>query len=165
MYESDNMYASTTEKQKYFIDMDWYDQHNRSFKSVAQTRFCRSCQAKLGTETQERLPTVDPKTGRVVFEMRSAPYGANPMSVIRSCCSKGKGYISLETPVMEAIFRVFLANANQPADLDTVREQLSDYLPLNGRPHGFAVEYLRRLIENDSYYGVRRFDLERAKEA
>ncbi len=148
------------EKPKYYIDLKWYDDHDRSFRTVAQARFCRSCQAKLGSETQERVPTVDPKTGRVVFEMRSVPYGTNPMSVIRSCCSKAKGYIGPETPVLEAVFRLFLANANQPTDLEGLREQLSEYLALNSRPHGYAVEYLERLIENDTQYGLRRFDLQ-----
>jgi hypothetical protein len=161
--DGDPVYSNEqeTEKAKYFIDIKWYDEQNRSFRAVAQARFCRSCQAKLGSETQERVPTVDPKTGRVVFEMRTTPFGTNPMSVIRSCCSKAKGYITLETPVLEAIFRLFLANANQPADLETLREQLAEYIHLNGRPHGYAPEYLERLIQNDRYYGLRRFEIDK----
>lgn len=153
------MYGNEQEKPKYFIDVQWYDEHDRSFRAVAQARFCRSCQAKLGTVAQERVPTVDARTGRVVFEMRDVPFGANPMSVIRSCCSKAKDYISLETPALEAVFRVFLANANQPTDLEGVRDQLAEYIHLNGRPHGYGVEYLQRLVESDHYYGIRRFAL------
>lgn len=148
-------------KTKYFIDMQWYDEHSRSFRAVAQGRFCRSCQGKLGSEAQERVPTVDAKTGRVVFEMRSVPYGSNPMSVIRTCCSKAKGYITLETPVLEAVFRIFLASGNQPTDLDSVRDQLSEYVHLNGKPHGYSSEYLERLIANDKFYGLRQFALDK----
>lgn len=147
------------EKLKYFIDLIWHDDHNRSFRAMAQARFCPSCREKIGTETQERVPTVDQRTGRVVFEVRAVPYGENPLAVIRDCCSKGRGYITPDTPVMEALFRVFLANGNQPIDLDTLREQLEQWVPLYSKPHGYAPDFLQRLIAADDYYGLREFQL------
>jgi hypothetical protein len=145
------------ESPRYFIDLKWYDENRRSFAAAARTRFCRSCQAKIGTETQERMPTLDPKTGRVVFEMRTVPYGANPLSAIRSCCSHASDYITPETPLLEAVFRVFLFNGNQPIDIEGIREQLSEWVPLSGKPHGYSVEVIRELIEHDDYYGLREF--------
>jgi len=145
------------EKRRYFIDLKWYDDNRRSFQAVARARFCSACKAKVGTETQERVPTIDPKTGRVVFEMRTVPFGSNPLSAIRSCCSKAPDYITPETPLLEAVFRVFLLNGNQPADIESIREQLSEWIPMAGKSHAYAPEVIRRLIENDNYYGLREF--------
>jgi hypothetical protein len=145
------------ESPRYFIDLKWYDENGRSFLAVARSRFCRTCRSKLGTETQERVPTLDPKTGRVVFEMRTVPFGSNPLSAIRSCCSKAPDYITPETPVLEAVFRVFLFNGNQPTDLNTIREQLVEWIPIAGKSRSYDPEVLQPLIDNDSYYGLREF--------
>jgi len=148
------------EPARYYVDIGWYDQHNRSFRTVAQGRFCQSCLGKIGTVTEERVPTVDKKTNRVVYEVQQVRYGEQPMAVIRSCCSKQRNYITPETPVVEAIYRVFLANGNQPATLERVREQLGDWISLRERPHNYAPEMLERLIRNDHRYGLREFALQ-----
>ena len=153
------METAIVEKTKYFIDLEWYNERGRSFQGVARARFCPSCKAKVNTETQERMPTVDPRTGRVVFEMRTVRFGGSPLSVIKNCCARSRDYITPETPVMEAIFRVFLANGNQPSDMDSIREQLSEYLPLTSKPHEYSVELLEKLICADDYYGLREFHI------
>lgn len=142
---------------RYFIDTHWFDRTSRSFRAVAEKRFCASCQAKLGTEVHERVPVIDQKTGRVVYETRSVPFGSNPTAVIRGCCGKEKGYIRADMPVLEAIFRVFLLNGNQPIELEAVREELMQWFPLTSRAHGYSIELLQRLIEADDYYGLREF--------
>lgn len=146
------------EKSRYYVDEKWYTAHNKSFRAVAQTRMCPSCRRKLGTEVQERVPTVDAR-GRVVYEMRSVPFASNPLSEIRKHCSKESGYLTAETPVLEALFRVFLANGNQPIDVDAIREQLAGYVPSTERPRGYAPELLQRLLDSSNQYGLRRFDL------
>ncbi len=146
-------------KPRYYIDVKWYDEHERSFRAVAQTRLCEACKEKLGTETQERVPTIDPRTGRVVFEMRSVPFAQNPMSVIRSDCSKKREYITSETPLAEAIFRVFLASGNQPMEAERVREELGNYVAMSERPHNYGPELIERVIKADNYYGLREFKL------
>ncbi len=152
------------QKPKYYIDLQWYEARNRSFRLVAQGRFCPACQRKVeaGEQTQERVPTVDPKTGRVVFELRTVPYGANPLQVIRTCCSKQRNYITPETPLREAIFRVFLANGNQPMEAERIREFLGEYINLADRPHGYNVDLIERLIQTDTTYGLREFRLAEA---
>ena len=151
-----------TEPARYYIDTDWYEQNNRSFRVMAQGRFCAACQAKVGEATQERVPTVDKKSSRVVYETRDVRYGEQPMAVIRSCCSKQRNYITPETPLLEAVFRVFLANGNQPATVERVREQLGDWISLRDRPHGYAPELIEKLVQTDSRYGIRAFEMETA---
>jgi hypothetical protein len=117
------------EERRYFIDPQWYEERGLVFNNVAQGRFCPTCISRLGTFETERVPVVDPKTKRVSFEVRNVPYGSNPMKTIREDCSRHRDYITAETPLLEAIFRVFLANGNQPMPLSTVREHLLTYLP------------------------------------
>jgi hypothetical protein len=142
---------------QFFIDQQWYEQQGRSFRAMAQGRFCLACQARLGEKTEERVPTVDKKTNKVVYEVREIGYGEQPMAVIRSHCSKERNYITPETPVIEAVYRVYLANGNQPVPLERVREQLGDWISLRERPHNYSVELLERLIRNDRRYGLREY--------
>lgn len=148
----ETMKAST----KYYIDEGWFRRTRRSLLALAQQRFCPSCRERVGELTQERLPTTD-ATGRVVFELQTTRYGEKPFQVIANCCSRSGDYITPETPVMEAIFRIFLANGNQPLDVDQLREKLEEYIALYSKPHGYAPELLERLIAADDYYGIRPF--------
>jgi hypothetical protein len=150
------------EAARFFIDTGWYEQNGRSFKAMAQGRFCPACQAKVGTVSQERVPVVDKKTNRVVYEVHEVGYGDQPMKVIREDCSKQRNYITPDTPLLEAIFRVFLATGNQPATVERLREQLGDWISLRDRPHSYAPELLERLIRNDRRYGLREFALAEA---
>lgn len=147
------------EEARYFIDPQWYESRGLSFNNVMQARFCQSCAAKLGTFETERVPTVDPKTKRVTFEVRNVPFGSNPIKTIREDCSKSRDYITSETPLLEAIFRVFLANGNQPMPLSTVREHLLTYLPeIAALRSDFPEPMLKKLVEADTRYGIRNLD-------
>jgi hypothetical protein len=145
------------QKQLFFINERWFTDHNKSFGVVAQARMCPACRKKIGTEVQERIPTVDGR-GRVVYEMRSVPFASHPLSEIRKHCSKESGYLTAETPLVEALFRVFLANSNQPIEVEQVREQLASYVPATERPRGYAPEVLERLMETNNGYGLQRFE-------
>lgn len=144
------------EARRYFIDVSWFEENEIDFADVVRARFCDSCKAKLGTEVEERVPVFDRKTGRATFEFRRVPYGANPVKTIRDCCSRKKDFISADTPTLEAIFRIFLANGNQPMPMEHVREQLSEWCPGGGCQWLLLpVEVLERLVTADNYYGIR----------
>ena len=96
----------------------------------------------------------------VVYETRDVRYGEQPMQVIRTCCSKQRNYITPETPVLETVFRVFLANGNQPATIERVREQLGDWISLRDRPHGYSAELIERLLLSDHRYGLCAFEMQ-----
>lgn len=145
---------------RYFIDTDWYDQHNVSFNDIVHSRMCDQCQGRLGEETEERYPIADRRTGRVTYEIRRVRYGARPMAVIRDCCSKKSGFITPEMPALEAVFRILLANANQPMPLEHVREQLREWCP-TGRCQWLLMpqEVLTQIVRGDRFYGLRRHEL------
>ena len=118
---------------RYFIDLAWYQQNNRSFPALAQSCLCSKCQKQLGKEevTDTEL-----------------------LATIRDCCSKTPGFITRQIPISESIFRLFLANGNQPLDLEEMGKQLSTWR--EGDTYCTSVEFLSRLLSNDQYYGLRQ---------
>jgi hypothetical protein len=144
----------------YFIDQQWYEANGLSFQEIVQSRMCESCRARAaaGEEEEERHTVYDPKTRRASFEVRRVPFASNPLRRIREDCSTKKGYITPDMPTLEAIFRIYLANGNQPMPLAHVREQLVDWCP-DGQCRWLQLTdaQLERIVANDFYYGIRPF--------
>ena len=155
--------AIETEEQPaipYYIDQEWYEANGLSFQEIVQGRMCEPCQARAaaGEETEERYTEYDPKTKRAFPKVRRVPFASNPIKRIREECSTKKGYISPDMPTLEAVFRIYLANGNQPMPLSHVREQLVDWCP-DGQCRWLLLPdaQLARIIANDLYYGIRPF--------
>jgi len=152
--------AEPEEESRYFIDVDWYDENELSFPDIARARMCPQCQARVGEESEERYPVADRRTGRVTYEVRSVEYGARPIPIIRDCCSRKGSFIAPEMTALEVIFRILLANANQPMPLAHLREQLREWCP-NGRCQWLLMpmDVLRQVVDSDGFYGLRRHEL------
>ena len=118
---------------RWFIDLDWYRQNNRSFLALAQGCLCPECGERL-------------KEGEIS--------AADLVTTIKDCCSKTPDFITGKVPILEAIFRLFLANGNQPLDLEEMGRQLSDWR--GGETSGTSAQVLSRLLERDQYYGLRQ---------
>ncbi len=148
---------AASEAPRYQIDGSWFAENNLSFDAIVRARMCESCQQKLGTKLEERVPVFDKKTGKMKLEVQETTYGSDPIKVIREHCSRAKSYIARDMPTLEAIFRVYLANGNQPMPLEHVREQLMEWCPGGGCQWLLLpIETLQRLVENDNYYGLRQ---------
>ncbi len=120
---------------RYFIDLDWCRQNNRSFSALAQSRLCPRC--------RERLKAGEGETS-----------AADLLATIGDCCSKTPGFITRELPISESIFRLFLANGNQPLGLEELGKQLSEWR--GGDTYCTSAEILSRLLRNEQYYGLRQ---------
>ncbi len=116
---------------RWFIDLAWYESRNRSFSSLARERLCSKCRRRLKADERE-IPE------------------AELLTAIEDCCSQKPDFITCNLPVLESIFRLFLANGNQPLDLEELGKQLSECY--EGVRH--SPEILSRLLENDQYYGL-----------
>ncbi len=117
---------------RWFIDLDWFRQNNRSLFALVQGCLCPKCHKQLGAKKGE-VPTTD------------------LLSAIRDCCSKAPDFITPQLPILESIFRLFLANDNQPLDLEGLWKQLSEWR--GGDTYCTSVEILPSLLESDRYYG------------
>lgn len=114
------------------IDLDWYHQQNRSFISMAWGYLCPKCSGKLKGKNIS-------VTGL--------------LSKLKDCRAKSKDFITADLPVTESIYRLFLANGNQPLTLEEVGERLSKVG--NGDTYRITPtpEILKSLLESDRYYG------------
>jgi hypothetical protein len=119
---------------RWFIDLDWLEQNNRSFLVLAQGCLCSRCRERLG-------------------ESKGEISAADLISNIRDCCSQTPEFITDRLPVLESIFRIFLANGNQPLELEELGKQLSEW---RGDSRRTPAEVLSLLLRNERYYGLRQ---------
>ena len=122
-------------KTQWCIDLDWYQPNNRSFLAIAQDCLCPKCRQQLKVDEGE-VPAAD------------------LLTAVQSCCSREPGFITGTTPVLESIFRLFLASGNQPLELAELGKQLSDRR--GGDTYRTSSAILSRLLASDQYYGIRQ---------
>ncbi len=126
-----NEITSEQPRPRWFIDLDWYQQSNRSFWALTQSWLCPKCREQL-------------KAGEIS--------AADLLSTIKDCCSKTPDFINSRSPILESIFRLFLANGNQPLDLEELGNQLSEWR--GGDTYRTSAEILLRLLSTDQHYGL-----------
>lgn len=115
---------------RYFIDLDWYREQERSFITLAASRLCPSSHSRDTLRSETAL-----------------------LNTVKQCCSKREGFLTPNMPILEMIFRTFLANGNEPLDLEQLQANLQQYLAEASSPRDLSVRKLKRIIENDCYYG------------
>jgi len=121
-------------KPRWFIDLDWYQQNNRSISALAQGYLCAKCRKQLDAEGKETS-------------------AADLLATIKECCANEPGFITDQLPILESVFRFFIANGNQPLDLAELGNQLSERR--GGDTYCTSEEVLSRLLKSDQYYGLR----------
>jgi hypothetical protein len=122
-------------EQCWFVDLDWFQSNNRSFSMLAQRCLCAKCRQRL-------------KMGREEIPADEI------LAAIKDCCSQEPHFITGELPILESIFRLFLANGNEPLYLEELGRQLSEWRIEN--PYNTSVEVLSRLLESDQFYGLKK---------
>lgn len=121
------------ERLTYFIDLDCFKKSDRSFATVVEHCLCSACRERLATS----ISTTEP---------------ALLVQNIKDCCSKRSDFIYSKLPLLERVFRIFLAGGNQPLTLDELAAQLGTYSDGSFSP---SLQMLRRLLDSDRYYGFR----------
>ncbi len=117
---------------RYFIDLGWYQQQERSFATLAASRLCPTSRKKEKTKSEAAL-----------------------LRTIKQCCSKRDGFITPNMPLLEMIFRLLLANGNQPLELGQMHEQLQKWLGDMNNSRDLSIPKLKRILDSDRYYGLR----------
>jgi len=121
-------------KPRWYIDFNWFQQNNRSLSALIQDYPC----AKRSEQLNDR------KRG-----LSEAKF----LSIIKECCADDPQFITDRLPILESVFRFFLANGNQPLDLKELSQQLSERR--GGDTYHTSPEILSRLLKRDRYYGLR----------
>ncbi len=118
---------------RWFIDLPRYQESKRSFFALAHSRLCPKCQERLKGEISD----------------------ADLIANFKDCCSKSRRFVSVGLPILESIFRLFLANGNEPLDLEELSKQLRERRG-DATPRT-SVETLACLLKNEQFYSIRQF--------
>jgi hypothetical protein len=136
-----NRLIKPTLKTKFHIDFDWWERESREFRVYLTSHLCPEHQAAFADYVGgEVIDVVDSETAEVRKE-------DGIQHTLRTHCSQLPEFITSHTSLVDAVFRVFIANGNQPLS----PEELADRI---GRP-GQAGTLLRTLSGARVYKGLR----------
>lgn len=120
-------------KSKWFIDLDWFEQNNRSFSVLAHGVLCAKCSQRLKPD------------------IKTVP-ASELMGAIKKCCSKTPDFINTRLPILESVFRLLLATGNRPLELEEIAKQLGGQWGVG--IYRISTGVLYNLLSNDRYYGL-----------
>ncbi len=115
----------------WFIDLNWHQQNSRSFSALARACLCPKCRERSDELSADEL-----------------------LTAIKDCCSETADFTPGKSPVLGNIFRLFLANGNQPLDSEELEKQLRERC--GGDSCRTSAEVLSRLLSDEQYYGIRQ---------
>jgi hypothetical protein len=126
---------------RFHIDMDWWKENNRDIRVYMRDMLCPECRVNYAQAAASlgEIDWVDEQTGEV---MRVDGLWHS----LRTCCSQRPFFITPHTPVIEAVFRTFLANGNKPLSVQELYELLDRRPPQT---------LLRILTAGPVYMGIR----------
>jgi hypothetical protein len=126
---------------KFHIDYDWWERADRDLAVFLRAHLCPEHQRAFAeADAKDLVDHVDPETG----EVRRVP---GMHYALMTHCSRLPDYLTPQTSLVNAVFRTFLANGNQPLS----SEELADRL---GRP---AAMIVRTLSTQRVYRGIRPY--------
>jgi hypothetical protein len=124
---------------RYHIDFDWWGQSDRDWRVHLSSLLCPEHQEAFSDfKADEMVDWVDPDTAEVQRV-------DGLQHVLISHCAKEEGFISERTALVDAVFRLFLANGNDPMTISDLAERL-------GRPPSVL---LKTLSGGRVYRGLR----------
>jgi hypothetical protein len=122
----------------FHIDYDWWGQHDREWRIHLHSALCAEHQETFADlQGDEQVDWVDPETAEVQLV-------DGLQHILISHCAKSEDFITERTSLVEAVFRVFLANGNLHLSSNELGERLN-------RP---ATTILRTISGTRIYKGI-----------
>lgn len=124
---------------EFHIDFDWWQKSDQDWRVYLQGLLCpEHRQAYADYSEGVKVDFIDPETAEV-------QQVDGVQHILITHCARQEGFITSHTAMVDAIFRLFLANGNEAMTPTELSEQLS-------RP---AVVILKVLSSGTVYRGVR----------
>lgn len=128
-----------TTQTKFHIDFDWWSQNDSDWRVHLQGLLClEHQQAFAAAAANETVDFVDPNTAEI-------QQVDGVQHILISHCARQPGFLDPRTALVDAVFRIFLANGNAPLTSMELGERL-------GRP---PETILRTLSGGRVYRGLR----------
>jgi hypothetical protein len=103
---------------KFHIDFDWWERKGRDLRVYLQSHLCPECKVIYTNHRgSEEVDWIDPETAEVTRV--DALWQS-----LRTHCSQKPDFITENTPLTDAVFRVFLTNGNTPLSATELHELL-----------------------------------------
>lgn len=123
----------------FHIDFSWWQEHDRNWRSFLYSLLCPEHQRQIDPRTEiQTFDWVDPETAEV-YRMDQLQY------YLSTHCAKQPDFLSERYPLVERIFRLFLAHGNTPMTPKEIAAHL------NQSP----MTILRVLSAPQAYRGIR----------
>lgn len=131
--------AKPTLNTHFHIDFNWWSQNDSNWRVYLQSLLCPEHQrAFMGFQEGDMVDWIDPETAEVQRV-------DGLQHILIQHCAKQPGFITDRTTLVDALFRIFLANGNEPM----TPQELADKL---GRP---PLTILKVLSSGQVYRGMR----------
>jgi hypothetical protein len=125
----------------FHIDFDWWKQHDNNWRVYLYSYLCPEHQGAFSNTGEEiRVDSVDPETA----EIRTLD---GLQHVLMSHCARQPEFVTSNTTLVDSVFRVLLANGNEPLTPRQLGEAIN-------RP---PETILRTLSGMQVYKGIRPF--------
>jgi hypothetical protein len=136
-----NFLLRPTQDTKFHIDYSWWDREDRDLEIYLRSHLCAEHQESFGgMDASALVDNVDAETA----EVTRVPGIQN---VLITHCAQQPDYITRQTTLVNAVFRIFLANGNAPLTARELAERL-------GRQPGML---LRTFSSARVYKGIRPY--------
>ena len=76
------------------------------------------------------------------------------IDLIVASSSQDADYLLPDTPLKEALFRLILANGNQPMTADQISETLTQRWAMSAYPRNLSPHVINRILENSANYCI-----------
>jgi hypothetical protein len=125
----------------FHIDLKWWENQGRDIRILIRELLCDECKEAYSGPVSELADVdwVDEETGQVARV--DALWHA-----LRTCCGSRPDFVSPSTPIVEAVFRTFLANGNRPLSIRELHGLIDRRPPQT---------LLRMLTGGQIYLGIR----------
>jgi hypothetical protein len=107
-----------TVEMPFHVDWSWFERNNFDVDRIVWNQLCDDCQQQFGNDyVVEEVDYIEPETGEVsrVDTLREA---------ILAHCQWLPDYINEETPLVQSVLRLFLANNNKPLSSQQIAQRL-----------------------------------------
>lgn len=126
---------------KFHIDLDWWKERKENPRVYLWSHLCPECRTVFEShQGTEEIDWIDPETAEVTSV--DALWHS-----LQTCCSRKPDFISEQTPIIDAVFRAFLANGNIPLSSLELYEIIGKRSPS---------VILRMLTHGNTHRGIKR---------
>ncbi len=123
------------------IDFEWWRENDHNWQVHLRSALCPEHQERFAEwEDEQAIDWVDPETAEV------KPLNAIQHTLMTHCAQQ-EDFIGEHTPLLEAAFRIFLANGNKPLSVSEISTRLK-------RPPEMV---LRTLTASGKHKGIRLY--------